>query len=360
VETGKTLGVIIEHGVQERPHAVVDRRPTAADVLAGLLLVATVALHIAAMFPVYFAEQNQSLAAQTDQAAIYAVLAAAWALVLVVLLTGPARIAIAAAMAVGLSLTELGFRLSDLGEVFRYGYSQAGDGLWLMTAAWAVGGLSAVALVVAARRQSRLSRQHPEWAASISQPEHPATGDPALGSRGAWTAIVAILAVAVAGAFLPSWDRYRAVSSVTGRSVSREVGNAFTNNPWQVTLGDVLVSAALLLIPLAAIRMKNRYVGAALAVGALLVLASQLVGAVVQVDMPVSPDVIGLPASEARQLGLSLSLRLTDWYVLEAIAAFGLFAAAMVWATLRVDHENSPGTLPSTPPARSDAIPWWS
>jgi hypothetical protein len=350
--------VIIEHGVQERPHAVVDRRPTAGDVLAGLLLVATVALHIAAMFPVYFAQQNQSLAGQTDQAAIYAVLAAAWALVLAVLLTGPARIAIAAAMAVGVAATELGFRVADLGQVFRYGSNQAGTGLWLMTAAWAVGALSAVALVIAARRQSRLSRQHSE--STWDTPEHLATGDPAIGSRGAWTAIVAILAVAVAGAFLPSWDRYRAASSVTGRTVSREVGNAFTNNPWQVTLGDVLVSAALLSIPIIAIRMKNRYVGAALAVGALLVLASQLVGAVVQVDMPVTPDLIGLPTSEAQQLGLSLSLRLTDWYVLEAIAAFGLFAAAMIWATLRVDHENSPGTLPSAPPARSDAIPWWS
>jgi hypothetical protein len=289
-------------------------------------------------------------------------LAAAWALVLVVLLTGPARIAIAAAMAVGLAATELGFRVADLGEVFRYGSNQAGDGLWLMTAAWAVGALSAVALVIAARRQTRLTQQHSEltWPPPSSLPEHRGTGDPAIGSRGAWTAIVAIVSVVVAGAFLPSWDRYRAVSSVTGRSVTREVGNAFANNPWQVTLGDVLVSAALLLIPIAAIRMKNRYVGAALATGALLVLASQLAGAVVQVDMPVTPDLVGIPGSEAQQLGLSLSLRLTGWYVLEAIAAFALFAAAMVWATLRIDHENSPGTLPSTPSARSDAIPWWS
>jgi hypothetical protein len=331
-------------------------------VLAGLLLVATVALHVAAMFPVYFTEGGQSLAGQTDQAAMYAVLAAAWALVLVVLLTGPARIAIAAAMAVGLAVTELGFRMADLGQVFRYGSNQAGDGLWLMTAASAVGAASAVALVVAARRQSRLNQQQPEpsWAPSTSTPEHSATGDAAIGSRGAWTAIVALLAVVVAGAFLPSWDRYRAVSSVNGSSVSREVGNAFTNNPWQITLGDVLVAAALLLIPIAAIRMKNRYVGAALAVGALLVLASQLVGAVVQVDMPVTPTMIGLPASEAQQLGLSLSLRLTDWFVLEAVAAFALFAAFMVWATLRLNHEYSPGTLPSTPSARNDAIPWWS
>jgi hypothetical protein len=315
------------------------------------------------MFPVYFAQQNQSLAGQTDQAALYAVLAASWALVLVVGLSGPARIPIAAAMAVGVAATELGFRMADLGEVFRYGSNQAGDGLWLMTAAWAVGAASAVALVVAARRQTRLSHQQQLdsiWPPAPSPPEPQATGNPAVGSRGAWTAIVAILALGVAGAFLPSWDRYRAVSSVTGRSVSREVGNAFTNNPWQVTVGDVLVSAALLLIPIAAIRMKNRYVGAGLALGALLVLASQLVGAVVQVDMPVAPDVLGLPANQAQQLGVSLTLRLTDWFVLEALAAFALFAAVMVWATLRVDHENSPGTLPSAPPARSDAIPWLS
>jgi hypothetical protein len=336
------------------PAAVVYRRPNRLDLVAAVLLVATVALHVAAMFPTYFNEpaSHQSLASQMDLATLYAILAAAWALVLAIGLSGPARIPISAAMAVGIGATELGFRVADLGDMFRYGYSQAGAGLLLMTVAWVVGAAATVVLVLAARRQARLTAN--------AQPEghvEPGVGDPAAGSREAWTAGVIILAVVVAGAFFPPWDVYRAVSSTTGRAVTRNLGNAFSN-PWQIVTGNVLVACAMLIVPIVAIRLKDRRIGAAAVVGVLLVLATQLVSAVVQVDIPVSADQLGINPSQAAQLGLSLSLHLSGWFVLESVAAFGLFAAVMVWATLRVDHENSPGTLPSAPEARSDAISW--
>ena len=86
---------------QEHP-AVAPRRPTTIDLLAGALLVATIVLHVVAMFPHYFGGAGQtSLSSQPDQAAEYAVLAAGWALALGIGLSSPARAGIAAGLAVG-------------------------------------------------------------------------------------------------------------------------------------------------------------------------------------------------------------------------------------------------------------------
>src|ERR1700728_3988431 len=116
------------------------RRPTPLELTAAGLLLATVILHIAAMVPQYFGGSGQgSLWSQPDQAALYSVLAAGWALALGLGLTGPSRSGMSAGLAAGVAATDLGFRLVDLGGVFRFGTGQAAAGLWLMTAAWVVG-----------------------------------------------------------------------------------------------------------------------------------------------------------------------------------------------------------------------------
>jgi hypothetical protein len=452
------------------PPAEAHRRPGGLDLLAAVLLLATVVLHVVAMAPAYFLSSGtgKSLMDQPDQAALYAVLAGAWALALALGLTGPARTPVSAGFAVGIAAAELGFRVADLGDVFRYGASSAGGGLWLMIVAWVVGAAGAVVAVLAARRRhgniavrSRPSAPHepqpppePEesvetgwnidWAApappgaaatglpagnpygSASNPyaEQPAAPEPrppawlpsgsataasasaptvsvpvpaeataptsamavpvagadvpsltssrggdtgilpvvpedshAAQERTAWTMLVVVLALLVAGAFLPSWDHYVGVSTVTGRSISVSLGNAFSG-PWQQVIGTVLAALALAVVPIVGVRLHNRAVGAALTCGTLLVLASQLVAAIVQVDRPVSPSLIGLSPSQAAQLGVQLGLKLTGWFTVDAIAAYALFAAIMVWATLRVVHENSPGVRPSAPDWRSDAISW--
>jgi hypothetical protein len=430
------------------------RRPTQLEVVAGLLVVTTVVLHVIAMVPTYLNDptSHQSILAQPDQAALYSILAAGWALVLVIGLTGPDRIPVSAGLAVGMAATEFGFRVSDLGQLFRYGYSEAGAGLWLMTAAWAVGAAAAVVLVIAARRHRHPSAaidpadmqneaDNPVFGAGAAVPAVPssslapasgppadsfpstwgspttslptaagppttslpvpspttslepiggwparpapvpagpptislaavgaatepapitdANGDPAIGTRYSWTIVALLLGLVVAGAFLPAWDHYRAASSVTGERITFNLGNAFSG-PWQVVLGNVLVAVSLVAVPLIGIRLRNRNVGAAVVVGALIVLTSQFVSAIVQVDQPVSPSLAGVTASQASRLGLTLSLRLTGWFVVDAIAAFALFAAVMVWATLRFAQENSAGTVPTAPVARSEAIPWVS
>ena len=428
-------------------HPAAHRRPSALDLAAAALLVGTVALHVIAMAPSYFSGPGQmSLMAQTDQAALYSVLAAAWAGALVVGLIGPHRTPVAAALAVGLAVTELGFRVADLGDALRYGASTAGAGLWLMEAAWVLGAAAAVVAVLAAR--SRHSRPLPAMATGPGEAHHeatawgsdtpaaagadpyaeaagagsadpvpagavpadsspaavspaassPAASSPAASSQAAsspagettavmaapdptdtwsalpspaadrtgdpdwdaherlaWSALVAVLALIVAGAFLPAWDRAFATSSQSGQTVYRNLGNAFSG-PWQQVIGTVLAAVALAAVPIVAIRLRHRAVGAAAVVGALLVLTSQFVAAVVQVDQPLSPAEMGLSASQVNQLGLVLGLKLTGWFTVDALAAYALFAVVVVWATLRHHHEYSPGTAPMAPDARSEAM----
>jgi hypothetical protein len=363
--------------------AIAARRPGALDFVAALLLLATVVLHVAAMAPTYFAGTG-SLMSQPDQAALYSVLAASWALALGIGLTGPHRTPVAAAIAVGVAVTELGFRAADLGDALRFGTGTVGSGLWLMEVAWVVGAAAAVAAVLAAR--SRHAPKAPALAEPPSPSELeidwtvPATleGDPVAAAtdpqvvtpagsilpdtdedpheRLAWTLLVAVLAAVVAGAFLPAWDHAVAVSTSTGQSVTRSLGNAFSG-PWQQVVGTVVVAVVLLTVPVVAIRLRRKAVGAGLVIGVLLVLTSQLVSAVVQVDEAVPPSDFGINSSQAHSLGLSLSLQLTGWFTVDALAAYALFAAVMVWATLRFDHESSPGTVPIAPERRSEAMP---
>jgi hypothetical protein len=350
------------------------RRPGPLDLAAGVLLLTAVVLHVVAMFPTYFAGSG-SLASQSEQAALYSVLAASWALALVFGLTGPHRTPIAAGLAIGIAVTEMGFRVSDTGDAIRYGTGRAG--VWLMLAAWGVGALAAVVALLAARARHS-PRPRPaetpvgvweiDWAAPAPVP-NPYTGElepapvdepqppsePASASpvpeedpheRLAWTLLVVILAVVVAATFLPPWDHGVALNVASGRAVTRNLGNAF-DAAWQEVLGSVLTALALLAVPIIAIRRRNRAAGAALVVGSLLVLGSQFVSAVVQVNDPSST--FGLTPAQARSLGLELSLKLTGWFTINALAAYALFATVMVWATLRHHHENWPGTAPSAP-----------
>jgi hypothetical protein len=307
------------------------RRPSRLELIAGGLLVATVVLHVVAMFPSYmaFAGRNPvSIASQSDQAALFAVVAAAWAAALAFGLAGPAWVRVAAGMAIGAAVGELGYRVADLGQVFRYGTSIAGPGLWVLTAAWIVGAAAAGVAFAAARREH-----------VRSEASYPARSG---FHRVAVVAGVGVLSVAAAGFFLPSWDHYTGASTVTGRVVSFNLGNAFAE-PWQVVVGNVLSALAIAVVPIgAAILMWNdRRAAVAATSGVLAMLAAQLVAAVVQVDQSVPPSIAGLSGPQATQLGLRLSLKLTGWFALDAIAALALLTAVVVCATART-HDVRP------------------
>jgi hypothetical protein len=372
------------------------RHPTRLELSAVILLAATVILHVVAMIPAYFATSGgqASLFSQADQAAAYSVLAAGWAVVLGIGLTGPSRVPICAGLATGLALTEFGFRVSDVGAIIRYGSDLAGAGLWIMVAAWVVGAAAAAVLVVAARRRSRrvpgaapvapeeeqapglgedavvtgtglwtggpvgAGMAHEMEAYEVGAPPPVATdelpvaagSDPGLTSI-LWTVLLGLLGLITALCFLPAWDHYVGVTS-TGSTFSFNLGNAFSG-PWQVVLGNVLVALAIVAIPVAGSRLRDRGAAAAAVGGSLIVLASQFVSAVVQVDEPVT--LTAIPARYLEQ-GSQFGIKLTVWFTIDVLAAFALFAAVMIWATSRVVYVNSRGTLPKAPEVRSEAI----
>ncbi len=149
VRIGRMQAAVLDSPVPVQDGA---RRPTVLALSAVALLAASVILHVVAVFPPYYRGAGQgSLWSEPDQAAQYLLLAGGWALALGMALSGPARARLAAALAVGLAAAEFGFRVSDLGEVCRYGSRAAGAGLWLMIAAWVAGAAGAVLAVLAVR-----------------------------------------------------------------------------------------------------------------------------------------------------------------------------------------------------------------
>ncbi|HEX6393344.1 MAG TPA: hypothetical protein VFZ97_07870 [Acidimicrobiales bacterium] len=308
------------------------RHPSKLELAAGALLLAAVILHVAAMFPDYFSGGSPaSIASQADQAALYAVVAAAWATALGFGLAGPRWVRIAAAFAVGAALGELGFRVSDLGQVFRYGTGQAGPGLWIMTAAWVVGAAGAATAVLAVRS----NRQ-------------PALDDPPASGFNRWATLAGVgaLSTATAGFFLPAWDHYTGVSAVTGRAVSFNLGNAFAE-PWQIVIGNVLSALAIAAIPiLAALFMWKDRRAAVAATGAVLtMLGAQFASAVIQVDQAVPPSIAGLSGPQARQLGFTLSMKLTGWFALDTVLALAVLVTTVVVAAAKTSADENLTTL---------------
>ncbi len=167
-----------------------------------------------------------------------------------------------------------------------------------------------------------------------------------------WTLLLGGLGLITAIFFLPAWDHYVGVATSTGRTFSFNLGNAFSG-PWEVVLGNVLVAVAIVAIPLVGSRLRDRGAVAAAVGGSLIVLGSQFVSAVVQVDEPVS--LTSIPARYL-ELGSQFGIKLTGWFTVDVLAAFALFSAVMVWATSRVVYANSRGTLPNAPELRSEAM----
>ena len=326
------------------------RHPSKLELAAGGLLLATVVLHVVAMFPTYLpflSSTPVSIVSQSDQAALFAVVAAAWATALGFGLAGPRWVKVATGLAVGTAVGELGFRVSDLGEVFRYGTGLAGPGLWLMTAAWIVGAAGACTAVAAVLHSKRDT--------AVSDP--PRSGFNRWGS----VAVIGVLSIASAGLFLPAWDHYTGVSSVTGRAVSFNLGNAFAE-PWQIVIGNVLSALAIAAVPILAgvLMWRDRRAAVAATGGVLCLLAAQFVSAVIQVDQAVPASIAGLSGAQARQLGLTLSLRLTGWFALDAILALAVLVTTVVVAAAKAPSESTvAGPVRAPLEAPPPAYPAW-
>ena len=203
-------------------------KPAWADVApAGGLLLLSVGMHIAAMFPAYTGNPPVSVVSTGYEAAVYICLALGWVAAALLVLT---RLSVrgGVALGAGIAAVELGFLIADLaGAVQASGGTTAG--VWFAFAALGLG--VAGVLFGASTVPMGGPRLRP-----YDQTLHP---------RAVTTVLVALLAVA---AFLPSWDKYEVVNAA-GRTTTVTLGNAFSQ-PAGIMAGELLAALAIGIIPI--------------------------------------------------------------------------------------------------------------
>jgi hypothetical protein len=281
------------------PSAPRPGRPARPDVLvAGGLLLLSVALHIAAMFPAYAGDPAVSVVSTPYELAEFICLALGWTVAAVLVLS---RVSVrgGVALAAGIAPVELGFLIADLAGTAQ-GSARPTAGVWLAFAALVMGG--AGALLGASTVPMGSPRLRPY--------------NQTLNLRSLVTVLVALLAVA---AFLPSWDRYQVIDSA-GQTLTVTLGNAF-DQPAGIMAGELVAAFAIGVVAILGAFWAPPNVGAWMTGGALVALAAQLISAVVQVNQPISVTIAGQRAT----------MSLTGYWAIDVGAAVAL-AALAAWA----------------------------
>ena len=230
-----------------------------------------------------------------------------------------------ALLAAGTSLVTFGFFLSDLGA----GFSAADAGLWLSVVGWlACTAGAALAFLMTTTR------------GSIGKPE----------PRGWIRAGLLIAAgIGVALTFFPNWDSYLLHAAATGRSQMVGSGFAFSSSlPGWVQAGDVAVMVLFVLAVIAAALWRPLAAGAMLLAGAVIPMGAQAVSAIVAATEPTAPASFGYSASEAQQLGLTITNGLTP-----AFWVFCLFVVMLLvscaWMLVSPPYRPEVGSVPVLP-----------
>jgi hypothetical protein len=305
------------------------------SLVVGMLLLGSGALHIVGLLP---AQGTHYPAADTQGTAVVqqAILAAGW-LVAALGVMSRRPFSVAACLgAVGIGLAELGLAVANFAQVAAA--TTAGVGAWLALLAWIPGLAGAVIGLGAAWRTTSLA-------------ERPGGPHRTLGVRGLTLALATlIVAIPLGVALLPGWDHYVLTSSTLGRTVgTKTLGSAFAPGaPGGVRAGDLLSAVAFALLPLVAVIWRPARAGLLLSGGVLVVVASQVVAAIVGFREPAS--FFGLSGAVVSQYGLVLHSSLTGWFGLELIASSLLLGLVIVQALAIVQSRQLPGDwLPSGP-----------
>jgi hypothetical protein len=277
--------------------------------IACTLLAAGVVVGVVGLFPGYLG--GASLAQHADELWPHLLYLAAWAAsAVLLLLPGPNRARVGALLGVGASVVTFGLYFADLGTVISSGTRIAGTGLTLTMIGWmlcATGSLLAFGL---------------------SRPGAPGRAR----DRESLLAVLltAAAAIGAAIAFAPSWDSYT-LSTPAGDIQSTTAGNAFAN-PGPVIAGDVAVMVLVVAAVVIAALWQPIRLGAALLAGATIPLVGQAVSALILVREPVSPLQFGIPPSQAREAGLTITSGLTPafWVYCAFVLALALISARML------------------------------
>lgn len=305
-----------------------------------MLLLLSGALHIVGLFPAQ-GTHNPATDGQASAVVEQAILAAGWvAAALGVLARRPFSVA-ACLGAAGIGLAELGLAVANFAQVAAV--TTAGVGAWLALVAWVPGLAGAIIGLSAAWRTTSLAVRPggPRWIRGAS-------GLTLAGS----TLIVAVL---LGVALLPGWDHYVLTSSTLGRTVgTKTLGSAFAHGtPGGVLAGDLLTAVAFVLVPLVAVMWRPVRAGLLLSGGVLVVVASQIVAAMVGFREPAS--FFGLSGAVISRYGLEVHSSLTGWFDLELIAGSLLVGLLAVQALSLVQWIQPAGA--SMPGGAPTAVP---
>jgi hypothetical protein len=297
------------------------RRGRADAAIAGSLMLASVGLHIGAMFPPYAGYPPTAVVSLPYETSIYICLEVGWALAAVLVL---AHISVrgGVALGAGLGAVELGLLATDVAAGFQVSNGSA-PGVWLAVAGL-VAGLAGV-LWGASSLSMGAARQH--------------QGDGASVLPGALALLTVLAAGLAAAAFWLPWERCHVVNAICP-TASSMLGNAFSE-PSGLLAGALVAGLAIGFVAilgalLAAYRPPSD-VGAWLTGGVVIALASQLISGYLQVhDEP----------------GAHLSL--TAYWTADVLATIALAVLAL-WAGV-VGQSAVMATGPE-PPVAGDRVP---
>ena len=274
-------------------------------IAAGILGLGVV-LGIVGLFPSYVA--GASLASQGSNLVSHVIYLVGWSLSAVLIALGGTRLRAGALFGAGVSAVTFGFFVADAGTPISGGAHLMGAGLVLGILGWlactagvglalrtrpsVTAGLGGNGVVSGRGLASRLGRTSSHDVVPIA------------------TFVLAALGAAIA--FAPSWDRFT-LRTASGASQVITAGNAFAN-PGPVILGNVLVMVAIVAVVIAAVVVRPRRFGAALAAGAIVPMVAQAVSAIVQISSATSPLQFGVTPAQANQIGLTIGTGLTPMF----------------------------------------------
>jgi hypothetical protein len=303
-------------------------RPAFAEVaLGGGLLLICLGLHIGAMFPPYPGLPASPVVSSSWEIAVYVCLEIGWALAAVLVLS---RVSVrgGAALGAGLGTVELGLLAVDIANGFQVSNGSEA-GAWLALAGL---GFGAAGVLVAASTVPLGTPRVPQVRSAV---------------------FVLLATFAVVLSYLPSWDKWTAVSPSLHVSDSVTEGNAFSQ-PAVVMAAVLLTVIGFAFVAVLGSVWSPATVGAWATAGAVIALSSQLISAVFQLSEAVPSTAFGVSAANARSVGLKISTSLTGWW--EADVAATVLLALLALSAALSSRKTAARPVETPPPSTNGSV----
>ncbi len=256
-----------------------------AQIVGASLLLVGLIVGVIGLFSTYLGQET--LISSGSNLATHIFYLAAWAIGAILILTSDSLSSYGAMFALGASLISFGLFVTDIASGVNASY--IGPGLALSAASWLLcTGGAAISYFFA--RKTRETKFH--------------TATP-------FMVISAILVLAIAILYIPSWDSYTIMKLTTGVSSTYTAGDAF-QAPAPLIAGSLATAIGFAIVGLYATVFSKTRKGYVFFAGAFAVMLSQVVSAYVQQDNPYSAT--GISKSAAQLSGVHVTAGFTPMF----------------------------------------------